>query len=427
MGIRKLLPKSEFSKNVLTLMTGTTIAQAIPVAISPILTRLYTPEDFGVFALYTSVASIVSLIATGRYELAIMLPKKNEDAANVVILSLIITFITSILILIVVYFFNSAIAKLLRNNDIASWLYLVPLTVLFSGIYQSLNYWVNRKKQYSILAKSRVIRSSGIAATNISLGVTQAGCGGLILGSTVGQAVGSIALLKNSMDILKYKIYFAKMFACAKRFKKMPIFNLPNALIDGIRMSGINILISFFFSSVLLGQFSLAWRVIQSPASLIGSSVAQVIFERFSKAKKDDLTRLIFKYLSRSTVFSFPIFLSIYLFSPTVFSFVFGTNWKIAGDVTSALSPWLFLNFITSPLSTIFIVINRQEVMLIFSIIYMATPILLLFLLHDMGFITVMRIISFSMSIILVLFIISILFYSRTLKQKDKKCILHLP
>jgi O-antigen/teichoic acid export membrane protein len=89
--LTKLKPKSEFAKNVLTLMTGTTIAQAIPIAISPILTRIYTPEDFGVFALYMSLASIISVVATGRYELAIMLPKKDDDAINIVALSTLIS------------------------------------------------------------------------------------------------------------------------------------------------------------------------------------------------------------------------------------------------------------------------------------------------------------------------------------------------
>ena len=100
----KLKPKSEFSRNVLTLMTGTTIAQAIPIAISPILTRIYAPEDFGMFALYMSVASIISVIATGRYELAIMLPKKDEDAVNIVALSIIISFFVSFISLLIVFF-----------------------------------------------------------------------------------------------------------------------------------------------------------------------------------------------------------------------------------------------------------------------------------------------------------------------------------
>ena len=102
--LNRLKPKSEFARNVLTLMTGTTIAQAIPIAISPILTRIYTPEDFGIFALYMSMASILSVVATGRYELAIMLPKKDEDAINIVALSLIISFLVSFIALLIVFF-----------------------------------------------------------------------------------------------------------------------------------------------------------------------------------------------------------------------------------------------------------------------------------------------------------------------------------
>ena len=139
--MKRFLPKSEFGRNVLTLMTGTTIAQAIPIAISPILTRIYTPEDFGLFAFYASIASIISVVATGRYELAIMLPKKDDDAINIVVLSILISFLVSLLSLIIVLVFNTQITNLLGNPEIANWLYFIPLTVLFTGIYQSFNYW----------------------------------------------------------------------------------------------------------------------------------------------------------------------------------------------------------------------------------------------------------------------------------------------
>ena len=151
--INKLKPKSEFNRNVLTLMTGTTIAQAIPIAISPILTRIYTPEDFGMFALYMSIASIIAIVATGRYELAIMLPKKDEDAINIVALSIIISFFVSFISLLIVFIFNTQITNILGNPEISIWLYFIPLTVLLTGIYQSFNYWSNRKKQYKRLAK----------------------------------------------------------------------------------------------------------------------------------------------------------------------------------------------------------------------------------------------------------------------------------
>ena len=115
----KFKPKSEFSRNVLTLMTGTTIAQAIPIAISTILTRIYTPEDFGIFALYMSIASMIAVVATGRYELAIMLPKKDEDAVSIVALSIIISFFVSFIALLIVSIFNTEIASLLGNPEIS--------------------------------------------------------------------------------------------------------------------------------------------------------------------------------------------------------------------------------------------------------------------------------------------------------------------
>ena len=132
--IKRLKPKSEFSRNIITLMTGTSIAQAIPVAVSPILTRIYTPEDFGIFALYMSVVSIMAIFATGKYDLAIMMPEKDDDAVNIVILSTSITTIVSILTLIVVIIFNENIAFLLGNESIKNWLYLAPVSIFLTGI-----------------------------------------------------------------------------------------------------------------------------------------------------------------------------------------------------------------------------------------------------------------------------------------------------
>jgi len=110
-------------------MAGTSIAQAIPLAISPILTRIYTPKDFGVFALYISIASIISVVATGRYELAIMLPKKDDDAINLVVLSILIACCISIVTFLGISIFNAEITLLLGNPAVSNWLYFIPLSV----------------------------------------------------------------------------------------------------------------------------------------------------------------------------------------------------------------------------------------------------------------------------------------------------------
>ena len=414
--INRLKPKSEFSRNVLTLMTGATVSQAIPIAITPILTRIYTPEDFGIFALYVSIATIFATIATGRYELAIMLPKKDEDAVNIVILSILITFIISLITFLIVFLFNRQITNLLGNSEISNWLYLIPLTVLLTGIYQSFNLWSNRKKQYKRLAISSVIQSGATGSTNLGMGFGGFGASGLIVGGVIGQAIATSVLVKmiwrEDYKFLNY-VNKLKIFALIKKYKKLPILNAPNALIDGFRLSGISILIAKFFTTATLGQFSLAWRMLQAPMALIGRSLSQVFFQKISSSNKIDLNTIVKKFILKASLIAIPAFLIIYIFSVDIFVFVFGENWKLAGQSASIMAPWLFLNFLSSPLSTIFIVLNKQEIMLIFSILFMAIPLGIIVVFNSLSFIDVLSMVTLAMSIMLIIFIIMILYYTK--------------
>jgi O-antigen/teichoic acid export membrane protein len=403
-------------------MTGTTIAQAIPIAISPILTRLYTPEDFGMFALYMSVASVISVVATGRYELAIMLPKKDEDAINIVALSILISFFVSFMALLIVFSFNAQITSLLGNPEISSWLYFIPLSVFLTGVYQSFNYWSNRKKEYKRLATSRVIQSGATATTNLGMGFGGFGSSGLILGGVLGQGVATAFLgrlvIKEDIKVFQ-KIKKLKIFALGKRYKKLPIFNLPNALIDSFRLSGIMILIAKFFTTATLGQFSLAWKMVQIPMSLIGASLSQVFFQKVASAKKSDLNSLIKRYLTKALLVSTPIFLIIYFFATDIFIVVFGENWKLAGEVASIMSPWLLLNFLTTPMANIFIILNRQEIVLIVSIFYMLVPISILLVQRGGEFLYSIKLITISMILILLLYMVLVFIYTKKEKSND--------
>ncbi len=419
--LNKLKPKSEFSKNVLTLMTGTTIAQAIPIAISPILTRIYTPEDFGVFALYMAIASIIAAIATGRYELAIMLPKKDEDAINILALSIIISFFVSLVSLVIVFIFNAQITNLLGNPEISNWLYFIPITVLLTGIYQSLNYWLNRKKQYKRLATSRIVQSGSTATANLGMGFGGLGSSGLIVGGVLGQTIATSILTnmiwKEDNHRLK-ELNKLKMIALILKYIKLPKYNLPNALIDGFRLSGISILIAKFFTTATLGQFSLAWKMVQMPMGVIGGSLSQVFFQKVSSTKKTDLHRIVMKFIVKASLVSAPIFIVIYFFAVDIFRFAFGENWEIGGQAASTMAPWLFLNFLSSPMANIFIVLNKQEIVLLVSIIYMLLPISILIFFYSMGFINVLNIITLTMSIVLIFYILLALNYTK--KEKNE-------
>jgi len=397
-------------------MTGSMIAQAIPIAISPILTRIYTPEDFGMFALYMSISSLFAIFATGRYELAIMLPKKDEDAVNILLLSIIITFFVSMLSFFIILLFNQEIVSWLGNASLSNWLYVIPFSVLFTGLYQSFNYWNNRKKAYKRLAVSRVTQSATTGSVNLGMGWGGFGVSGLIVAGLLGQ-VAAITVLgkiiwKNDKRMTKY-LNKIKIIALIKKYKKFPLLNLPNAVIDSFRLSGINLLIAKYFATATLGQFSLAWKMVHVPMVLVGGSLAQVFFQKLASIHKRDLYAVILKYITKASLIAAPIFLVVFLFSEKIFGFVFGENWTMAGEAASVMTPWLFINFVSSPLVSVMMILNKQELVLFFSLFYASVPLGLIILLHEHEFIDVLSVITGAMSIMLLLFSMVIIYYAK--------------
>lgn len=359
-------PKESFASHVLTLMTGTTIAQAIPIAIAPILTRLYTPSDFGVFALFGSVISIVAIIANGRYELAIMLPENDSDAVNLLALSILISFAVSFLSLLIVFAFNSQIVSLLGNPTISSWLYWVPFSVLLTGIYQAFNYWSTRKKHFDRLAISRISQSFSTATANLLFGYGRVGVSGLVGGSLIGQscATGVLAWQVWRDDKSKRELISKKNIAkIAKKYREFPLINSLHAFADAVQTSGIVFVISAFFGSSILGLYSFTLRVLRMPLSLIGSSVSQVFFQKASQTYNEggNLHVLLNRTMLKLAIIALPIFGIIILFAPDIFSSCFGKNWHDAGVYAQILSPWIFLNFIVSPIAGTYLIVGKQK------------------------------------------------------------------
>jgi O-antigen/teichoic acid export membrane protein len=377
--IQKLKSKSEFSRNVLTLMTGTTIAQAIPIAISPILTRIYTPEDFGIFALFLAIATIFGSIANGRYELAIMLPKKDEDAINIFALGFIITCVMSFVLLVIVIFFNDYFTILLGNEEIKLWLYFVPLAVFFTGLYNILNYFNNRRKQYKDLANATILRSIAGAVVQLIVGFIKTGATGLISGQIISQLVANTKLLKNITKdkILISKISKVKMIALAKRYKDFPKYSMWAILANSLSSNLTNILISSFYSIATLGFYSLVQRMLGMPSSLIGGAIGQVFFQQATKEKQE--TRKAIKSFNSTVkkliIIGLPSFTILFFIVEDLFAFVFGEEWRIAGTYATIVIPLFFIRFVSSTVSAILTIFEKQKNELIINIFLIVTSI----------------------------------------------------
>lgn len=372
--MRRLLPKSSYARNVLTLMTGTSLAQAIPIAISPILTRLYSPEEFGRFALCMAVAMIASVLVSGRYELAILLPRHDRDALHIAALAIALSIIISTILLGFVIFYADSIASLLGDTTLAPWLYWVPASTLLLGVYQSLNYWSNRKAQYKRLAISRTVQSGSAALGQLGCGYAGTGAVGLVAGQVAGQvlATGVLARLIWQEDrALIRALRPLRSFALAKKY-----INFPKYLIVAHGFNTASgqmpiLLLSALFTTSAAGFFTLTQRVMAAPMSLVANALGDVFRQEASQAyiRQGNCKEIYQKTFKRLLLISILPFSMFFIVAPDLFAWVFGEQWRVAGEYAQILTPMAFLQFMTSPLSSMFMIAEKQGFDLFWQII----------------------------------------------------------
>lgn len=378
MGLFK--PRGEFSQNVLTLMTGTTIAQAIPIAISPILTRIYTPEDFGVFALYMAVVSLLAVFTTGQYDLAIMLPKYEKSAINIVGLSLLINTIFSSSVLIIIFIFFDFFQSLLGASSLGNFLYFIPFSIFLIGCYQIFSYWLNRKKQYKTLSTNKVIQSLTNSTSSITLGMQDFGKDGLIISQLLAQALVVAQLVKKiKMSFIFKSFQKLKVIALAKKYIKFPKITMMQSLFSVATAQIPVVIISSFFALKDAGFYSLANRVVASPIGIVSSSLFQVFYQSFSveKNKQNFYKR---KFIKINTML-LPPFILFWFFLEPLFGFVFGKEWSVAGVYAQILLPLLYMKFLSNLFTTTtYLYYERQMENFLLSIVIASTAIASLFL-----------------------------------------------
>lgn len=353
--IKKYLPKSEFGKNVLTLMTGTTIGQIIPIAISPILARLYSPEDFGFFAVFISITSILSVIASGRFEFAIVIVDDDEKALNLTALGISVAFFLSALTLLLIILFKDPFAKLLDSPGFANFLFLVPIALFFNGTYQTLVQLLNRKRQYPYMSSSKVAQPIAGSSIQIFFGFFKWG-NGLILGNIVGILAACGMLWIRAKD---YILHIPNLFSYPnlkntfKEFIDLPKFSLLGSLINSLSFNLGSIFLTIIYNSTYVGYYALIYRVLSTPAMIIGNAVSQVFAEQASVERRNTgfAKHIFMQTTKRMIVLGVPIFLILFFIVDDVFGIVFGEEWREAGHYAQLVLPLFFVRFISSTLS----------------------------------------------------------------------------
>lgn len=394
-GVNSLLlfkKRSSFSADVLKLAGGTIVAQAIGMIAMPIITRLYSPEAFGIAALFISITTILGIIICLCYEQAIILPEKDEDAANMLALCIFIAMLISSLTVSLIWIGQEAISKLLNAPNIGPYLWLIPPTIFINGLFLSLNYWNSRTRQYGRISIARL--SSSIAATVIKLGAAFADyvSASSLIGASISGSVVSTLMLggqiwREDSQFLKKNIRSRGIIFGLKRYKKFPLINTWSNLINTISWQMPIILLSSFFSQTEVGFYALGFTLMQLPMNLIGASISQASLQRIAEAKRtgslSEFVEKMFQYLALFSVF--PMLL-LTILGKDIFILFFGERWAEAGVYTQILSVWAIFWFISSPLSNVIPILEKLEYGLKLSTVNLLTRFFAIFiggLLHN--------------------------------------------
>ena len=253
-------------------MVGTTFVQVVPILISPLLTRLYSPDSFGQVALIMSISSILAVLVTGRYEMAIILPKETKDALSLMILTFMLSLVFAIALTIAIFIFDSQIGQILKNEKIVNWLYVIPFFVFFSSIYRGFYYFSNRESLYKHISYSRITQVFFQSGFKIGAGLLSFKVAGLLGGNLIGQVASSFLLgfkiLKNEIKNIKL-IKKQDIVRQAVKYKQFPKYLLLSHSIGTINSEIPTIFLSKFFSSIIVGYYSLSKRIVSLPIQFI--------------------------------------------------------------------------------------------------------------------------------------------------------------
>lgn len=346
---------------------GTAIAQALGVLLSPLITRIYSPDEFGILTLYIAIVALIEIYSSFRYEMAIPIAENEDKAVNMIFLSLSILIVITLIISIILLTFGKLFLELFDGDRIYNYRLLIPLGVLLLGIYNIMKQWALREKNFKSIGKTKLTQSISGNSMKIVLGFAGIGPLGLILGQIASHSAGILTLGKSLIIDKKYllnSVSYKGMMWGAKRYYQFPIYDGPAKFISALSTKIPVFFIASLYGGHVLGLYGLANSVIRMPMALIGSSVANVFYGEIARLGKNNPEKIkeLTKKLQAKLILMGSIPLVILLvFGPALFSFVFGEEWYQAGQYARLLSVLVFFNFITGPISNVATVFEKMK------------------------------------------------------------------
>ncbi len=367
--VRQLLEHGSFSRSFAVLAGGTVAGQLVALAASPVITRLYTPHEFGVLAVYVSLLGVVGVAANLRYEIAIPIPADRRVAANLFGAAIAAALLIPTAVLAASFVLGDEVSALLGMSELADYMWLLALGTCALGLYQALNYWALRHRDFRRIAQTKLTQGFGSALVQILGGVLNAGPLGLIVGQLVGQAagVGTLALRtlrRDAQDLAQIDPRGVR--DAARTYRNFPLISSWSAIGNALGLRLPALLMVGFYGTAVGGQFSLGIRILATPLSIISLSLSQVYLSRLAELRNESPTGMghLFDSMTRNLLVASVPVLAAGALAPWLFPVIFGTQWHQAGLFVQASMTTFAAQLVVVPVSQTLNILERQDLQL---------------------------------------------------------------
>lgn len=372
--LSQITKKSEFNKNVYTLFTGQIIVQVISFAVGFIITRIYSPEQIGIYSLFVAFTLMLTIVSTGRYDAAMIVEDKEENVKSLWLLSILVSLTFNILLFLVLFLLSDVHKEYLHLNELGVWLLLIPFSVFINSIVKTTQYYFNKQEEYVKMKNSDIIKSSGNSIFSVGLGWFGFLSGGLIIANVIGNIFSTFFLLAK----LPFKFWLGIKQNCSIKTLKFVAIKYKNYLtsyslsgiLNALVTNGTPLFIIYFYSEKIAGYYFMAEKVISIPLGLIVASISKVFYQKANELYKDDkveFLRLINSIQKKMIFFLIPFLIVLSLGAPYFFR-LFGEGWNYAGEMVKYFAILVLFSNVVSPVGSISNILNRLDILLYFNI-----------------------------------------------------------
>lgn len=373
-----------FVRNVAVLTTGTVGAQAASILFSPIITRLYGPEAYGLMGSFQAMMLILVPIAALTFPIAMVLPKEKKEVKGIIKISFRITLVLMLIALLLVLFFNDEIVNLFQLNEISPYMLFIPIVILTAGISQIYEQWLIREKKFGISAKSNFGHKLFTNVGKSVGGLIYPTAGVLVFFSAIAYGVRALLMIfytkKNLIkESMREKIDLGDI---VKKYKEFPFYRAPEVFINAVSSNVPVLALTSFFGPAAAGFYTIGRSVLGIPSQLIGKSIGDAFYPRVSEGahNKENITGMIFKTTLTLAVLGIIPFGLLMIFGPSLFSIVFGSSWTQAGVYARWMALSTYLIFINKPSVMALPVLRAQKFQLIYTILILVLRVIALYI-----------------------------------------------